>query len=60
MRAYPWSKANLINDWEVIIVYWEESEQSEALANECRMFQKIAAGFGVVAAVQPQENFILI
>ena len=60
IRAYPWSKKDLINDWEIIIAYWEEFEQSEALANKCGLLQKIAGWFGVVAAVQPQENFILI
>ena len=29
----------MINDWENIIAYWEESEQSEALANKLGLFQ---------------------
>ena len=35
ISTYPWSKKYLINDWEIIIAYWEESEQSEMLANKC-------------------------
>ena len=42
---------NLINNWKIIITYWEESERSEALANG--LFQKATRGIGVVAAVQP-------
>ena len=52
-------KKNLINHWEIIIGYWEKSERSEALANKCGFFQKRADGFGVVAAVQPQEICVI-
>ena len=29
---------------EIIITYWEESEQREALANKCSLFQKTTGG----------------
>ena len=65
IRAYPWSKKYLINDWEIIIAYWEESEQSEMLANKCALFQKTTGtsggflGEGVIA-VKPPENFAIL
>ena len=45
----------MIIDWENIVVYWEESERSEALTNECGLYQKELVGVWVVAAAQPQE-----
>ena len=39
-RSYPWSKKNLVNDWENIIAYWEEPKQGKALTNKCGSFQK--------------------
>ena len=51
IKSYPWSKKNLIKFWENIIAYLEESEWSEALANNFSPFQKTAGGFMVVAAV---------
>ena len=47
IKAYPWSK-KLINDWKIIVVYWEESDRSEALAN-----------IWVVAEVEPKKNLHL-
>ena len=44
IRSYPWSKQNLINDWENTVAYWEESEWSEVLANKCGSFQKQPRG----------------
>ena len=44
--AYHWSKKNLINDWEIIIVYWEESERSKALANKFGLLQKTTGSLG--------------
>ena len=53
IRAYPWGKQNLINDWENIIEESEqESQQGKVLANKYGLFQKTAGWFGVVAAVQ--------
>ena len=46
IRVYPSCKKILINDWENIFAYWEESEQSEALANMCGLFQKQLGGLG--------------
>ena len=37
---------SLINDLEIIIMYWEEFEQSELLASKCGLFQKTAWRFG--------------
>ena len=38
---------NLTNDWKIIIEYWEQSEQSEVLANMCGLFQKTTGGLGL-------------
>ena len=60
IRAHPWSKNNLINDWENIIAYWEnvigyweniiayweKSERSEALLNKFGLFQKQLGNLG--------------
>ena len=56
LRTYPQNKKNLVNDWEIIIAYQGESDWSEGLTKNCGLFQKTTWGFGVVAAVQPQEN----
>ena len=39
-------KSELINDWEHISAYWDESKQSEALANKLGLFQKQLGGLG--------------
>ena len=56
IRAYHWSK----KIWKRVEIYYcmlgEESERSEASANKWGLFQKHLMGFGVVVAVQPQEN----
>ena len=39
-------KFSLINDWENIIVYLEESEWSKALGNKCGLFQKKLGSLG--------------
>ena len=44
--TYHWSKKNLINDWEIIIVYWEESELSKAFANKFGLLQKTTGSLG--------------
>ena len=36
MKTISEVKKHLINDWEYIIAYWEESERSEVLANKCQ------------------------
>ena len=48
-----------MNDWEIIIAYWKESEQVEVLANKYGLFHKITGVFVVVAVVQPQKNFAI-
>ena len=47
IRAYPSSKKNLVNDSGNIIGYWEESEQSKALANNCGLFPKQLGHLGL-------------
>ena len=53
-------KFALINNYENIIAYSEESQRSEMYANKCGLFQ---IHFGDLRLVQSQENvtiFILI
>ena len=45
----------LINDWENIIVYWEEFEESEALVNRFGLFQVQLEG---LVGVATPENTI--
>ena len=42
-QFYLWRKKNLINDWENIIAYLEESQQSKVLANKCQQWLNLAA-----------------
>ena len=46
----------LINDWENIFLYWEESEQGEAFADTFGLFQIQLRGLGLA---QLQENFAI-
>ena len=56
IKAYPGSKKNLVNDWENIIAYWEESEQSKALANKCGSFQKQLGGLRWWTQYNPKKT----
>ena len=49
-------KSALINNYENIIAYSEESEQSEVYANKCGLFGIHLGGLG---SVPPQENLTI-
>ena len=49
----------LINDWENIIAYWEESKQSKALAGKCDSFHTVNRWWVWRQAAQLQENFAI-
>ena len=46
IRVYPSHKKILINDWENIFTYLEESEQSEVSGNMRVLFQKQLGSLG--------------
>ena len=55
IRAYPWSKKHMVNDWENIIASWEESEQCQ----QVWLTPKTAGELQVLAAVQRHEKFAI-
>ena len=46
---FPRKKSALINDYENIIAYSEESKQNEVYANKCGLFQIHLGGLGISA-----------
>ena len=49
----------LINDWENIIAYWEESKQRKALADKCDSLYTVNDWWIWGRPAQPQENFAI-
>ena len=48
-------KEDLTSDWENIIAYWVESEQSEVLVKKCGSFQKQLGGCGRGSSATPRK-----
>ena len=43
-------------DWENVIIYWEESEQSKTLASKCGWFQNQLGVWGAGSGTTPRKS----